>query len=76
MVAIILPADTHDPGNRSIGQSSAFTEYGHGAYQIKENHECSNMVANILLADRSPTTLGMGSIGQNSTFSGHGNVAY
>ena len=38
----------------SIGQSSTFSKYGHGAHQIKENHECSNMVANILLADPPP----------------------
>ena len=38
----------------------------------------SNMVANILPADPSPThlTLVMGLIGQNSTFSDHGHVAY
>ena len=38
------------------------------------NHESSNIVVNIL-----PTpsvTLGMGSIGQKSTFSEHGHVAY
>ena len=44
-------------------------------YKIKENHECSNMVANILPADPHPTW-GMGSVGQNSTFSEHGQVAY
>ena len=33
------------------------------------------MVANILPAD-DPLTLGMGSVGQNSTFSEHGHVAY
>ena len=58
----------------SIGQSSTFSKYGHGAHQIKENHECINMVANILLADPPPPpshhiTLEMGSIGRNSTFS-------
>ena len=58
----------------SVGQSSTFSEHGHVAYQIKENHKCSNMVANILPAD--PQTLGMRSVGQNSTFSGHGHVAY
>ena len=55
------------------------TQHSHFAYQIKENHECSNMVANILPADttqRHPATLGMGSVGQNSTFSEHGHVAY
>ena len=60
----------------SVGQNSTFSEHGHVAYQIKENHECSNMVANILPADPPPPTLGMGSIGQNSTFSEHGHVAY
>ena len=38
--------------------------------QIKENHECSNIVANILPAEPP------GSTGQNSTFSEHGHVAY
>ena len=28
-----------------------FFEYGHVAYQIKANHACSNMVANILPTD-------------------------
>ena len=50
-------------------------------YQIKENQECSNMVANILPTDAPPPpplplTLMMGSVGQNSTFSEHGQVAY
>ena len=36
----------------------------------------SNMVANILPADPSPTHLGMGSIGQNSEFLEHGHVTY
>ena len=62
----ILPADftplptelppPHTPppptlGMGSIGQKSAFSEHGHVSYQIKENHECSSIVANILLAD-------------------------
>ena len=54
-------------GMGSVGQNSTFSEYSHVAYQIKENHECSNMVANILPADH-PQTLGMGSVGQNSNF--------
>ena len=29
-------------------------EHGHVAYRIKENHECSNMVAYILPADPRP----------------------
>ena len=60
----------------SKGQNSTFSEHGHVAYQIEENHECSNMVANILPADPPPPALGKGSIGQNSTFSEHGLVAY
>ena len=43
-------------------QNSTFSEHGHVAYQIKENHECSNKEPNILLADT--LTLGMGQIGQ------------
>ena len=30
------------------------SEYGHVAHQIVGNHECSNMVANILPADPQP----------------------
>ena len=69
-----------DPGYGSIGQNSAFSEHGHVAYKIKEDHECSNMVVNILRADPPPPpyppTLGMGSVGQNSLFSEHDHVAY
>ena len=64
----------------SISQNSTFSEHGHDAYQIKENHKYSNMEANILprdpLTPPPPPTLGMGSVGQNSTFSEHGHVAY
>ena len=42
------------------------------AYQIKENHECSNMVTIILLADT--LTLRMGQLGQNLPFSEHGHI--
>ena len=63
-------------GIGSVGRNSLFSEHGHVAYQIKENKECSNMVANILHADRLPPVLRMGSVGQNSTFSEHGHVAY
>ena len=38
-------------GIGSVGQNSTFSEHGHVAYQIKENQECSNMVANILPSD-------------------------
>ena len=50
-------------GVGSKGQNSTFSEHGHVAYQIKENNECSNMLANIMDADTSPQhnpTLGMG----------------
>ena len=59
-VIVVFPDHTHFIflGMRSIGQNSTFSECGHGAYQIKKNHECSNMVANILPAD-TPTTIGM-----------------
>ena len=63
-------------GAGSKGQNSTFSEHGHVAYQIIENHECSNMVANILPKDPHSQPLGMGSIGQNSIFSGHCHVAY
>ena len=55
-------------------QNSNFSEHGHVAYQIKENHECSSMVPNILLADT--LTLGMGQIGQNLPFSEPGHIEY
>ena len=65
---------------RSVDQNSTFPEHVNVAYQINENQECSNMVANILLADLPglplPQTLGIRSVGQNSTFSKHVNVAY
>ena len=35
----------------SKGRNSIFSEHGHVAYQIKGNHACGNMVANILPAD-------------------------
>ena len=51
-------------GLRGWGQNSTFSEHGHVAYQIKGNHDCSNMAANILPADPhpppSPLPLGWG----------------
>ena len=77
----------HDP--RGWGKKVKFnfvrtwSEHGHVAYQIKGHYECSNMVANILLAERKPPLPpppppepGSGSTGQNSTFSKFGHVAY
>ena len=49
----------------SVGHNSNFSEHSHVTYQIKENQECTNKVANTLLADPLPPTLGMGSVGQN-----------
>ena len=40
------------PLTQSIGQKSTFSDHVHVAYQIKGNHEFSNMVANILHADQ------------------------
>ena len=41
-------------GMGSVGKNSFFSEHGHIAYQIKENHKCRIMVANILPADPYP----------------------
>ena len=39
---------TSDPGDGvKFDQNSTISEHGHVAYQIKENHDCSNMVPNI-----------------------------
>ena len=40
-------------GMESVGQNSICSDYGHVAYQIKRNHECSNMVANVLCLHKS-----------------------
>ena len=40
----------------SKGKNSTFSEQCHVAYQIKGNHECRSMVANILLPDPPPPT--------------------
>ena len=41
-------------GVGSIGKKSTFSEHGHVAYQIKENHKCSNVVEKNLPADPPP----------------------
>ena len=46
------PAPTPTLRMGSIGQTSTFSEHGHVAYQIKENHKYSNMIANSLPAYR------------------------
>ena len=50
MVANILPLAPTPPdhGEGSNSQNSTFLEHGHFVYQIICNHECSNMVENIL----------------------------
>ena len=54
MVANIFASDPLPTlGMGSVYQNSNFAEHGHVAYQIKENRECSNMVANILPVDPS-----------------------
>ena len=44
----------------SVCQNSTFSEHGNVAYQIKENHEFSNMIANILRTDAPPPDPGDG----------------
>ena len=48
-----LPADPLSPPPTlgSVGQNLTFSEHGFVAYQIKDNHECSNMVAKMLPTD-------------------------
>ena len=55
-------------------QKSTLSEHNHVANQIKWNHECSNMVANILPPDLPPPTLEGGV--KNSKFNMFSNVAY
>ena len=50
MVANILPHSTPPPPPPPPPGGVFFSEHGHVAYQIKGNHVCSNMVANILSA--------------------------
>ena len=52
-----------------------FSEYGHVAYQIKDDDADSNMVANILPTD-TPLTQGVGSKGQTISFTESSHVAY
>ena len=73
MVAKLYPQTDLTLWVSSKAQNSTFSEYGHVAYQIKVNHECSNMVANILPADPHFLTLEMRS--KFNLFSEHGHVA-
>ena len=51
MVAYILLADPllppPDPGGGGKMSKLTFSKHGHVAYQLKWNHKCSHMVANI-----------------------------
>ena len=62
------------PHPRSKGLNSTFLEHGHIAHQVKGNHECSNVVANILPA--APPSPNPGVKMSNLTFAVHGHVAY
>ena len=42
------------PLTLGLGSKFTFSQDGHAAYQIKGNHECSNMVAHILPAVPNP----------------------
>ena len=73
------PSPTPTIGMGSICPNSTCSEHVHVANQIKWNHECTKMVANILPADLQfphPPTLGISSKYKNSIFSEHGYVAY
>ena len=74
MIANILHAY---PSPIALGDGSklTFSEHGHVAYQIKGNHNCNNLVANLKPSDPPSPTRPWGSKSQNSTFSEHGHVA-
>ena len=77
MVANILPADPY-PLTLGMGQKVKIQIIQNMVMlhiKLKGIMKCCNMVANILRADP-PPTLGIGSVGQNSTFSEHDHVAY
>ena len=77
-----LPADHPHPltlGFGSKGHISTFAEHGHVAYHIKGNHECGNMISNILSVDPPPPPPPDprdGVIRSKVFFSEHGHVAY
>ena len=51
---VIPPTHPLSLGMGSLGQNSTFSEHGYVTYLIKMNHECRNMVANILPPDTPP----------------------
>ena len=60
----------------SVGQNSFFSEHDHVAHHIKENQECSNMVAYILSADPPPPRPWNCVSRSKFKFSEHGHIAY
>ena len=71
------PGWTYGLGSKC--QNATLAKHGHVAYQIKRNHECSSMVANILLANPYQTPgpdLGVWVKRSKFNFSEHGHVAY
>ena len=76
MVANILPVYPTTLGVGSKGQNSIFTERGSCAYEIKGNHECTNMQAHTcILSLHTPSTFGVGSK-VKAIFTGSSHVAY
>ena len=71
MLANILHAYPLPHDSRGWRQNSTFSEHGHVANQIKGNHKCINLVANIQPEDALPN-LNLGSKGQISFFSEQG----
>ena len=67
---------TPDPGDWVTRSLTTLSEHGNVTYQIKEYHKCSNMVANILLADPLTPHPGDGVSRSKLTFLEHGHVAY
>ena len=53
-----MVANDPDPWGQEV-KISTILERGHIAYQIKWNHDCSNLVANILLAEPPRCPLGI-----------------
>ena len=79
MLAYILPADPllppPDPGGGVKMSKLTFSKHGHVAYQLKWNHKCSHMVANISPADP-PTPKALGVKRLKLNFLEHCHVAY
>ena len=67
-----------DPRAGVKRSNTTFSEHGHVAYQIKGNHNCRTIVANVLPAVPNPISTpdpGFGVKRSNSTLSEQGHVA-